>query len=312
MPPAPPPTSPFGPDDDGPSSRGDADVLARAIRVPMARPMESAEAGSHEPMLLMELTRSECAGQLFLILGLFLALNMLAGSVIFTIVGEGTDVLSRIGLPLTAAIGLLVSALTVLLFRRRELSVAALGIKSKEGWADVALGLLATVGAFGAFFLSVGVMYLLWPSGFSQMTENPKRITEFVSPTYSLGTLFVMMLIVGVYEEFLFRGVLLTHVRRLTGSWFWAVVISSVVFGASHAGMQVASAMVPLSAVGVVFAVLTVYRRSLVPAIIGHGIFNWLQLVAMRMYGPTAAESDPAAAAATVIIRWLASDGGCC
>ena len=80
-------------------------------------------------------------------------------------------------------------------------------------------------------------------------------------------------------EEIVFRGILLSYVRRISRSWTVAIVVSSCVFALPHVFDQEAATCVPLFCVGGVWAIFTLWRRSLVPAIVGHTLFNFPQII---------------------------------
>jgi membrane protease YdiL (CAAX protease family) len=71
----------------------------------------------------------------------------------------------------------------------------------------------------------------------------------------------------------------MTRLRRLTESWLIAVVLSSIAFTMLHALDQTAAALVPVAILSLIFSVLTIWRRSIVPAIVGHAVFNLTQVV---------------------------------
>ena len=84
---------------------------------------------------------------------------------------------------------------------------------------------------------------------------------------------------VGVYEELLFRGFLMTRLRRGTGSWTVAVLISTSIFTALHAPDQMPVALVPIAILSLVFSMVTVWRRSLIPAVVAHTLFDFFALM---------------------------------
>jgi membrane protease YdiL (CAAX protease family) len=136
--------------------------------------------------------------------------------------------------------------------------------------------------SFGASLFSALVLIFVWPAGYKQLQSNPERIEEMI-PALHPAWLGLLMAGICVYEEVIFRGVLLTHLRRLTRSWTIAVILAAAVFAALHIGeqpgSQEAATCVPLFAVAIVWSLSTIWSRSLVPAIIGHFLFNMVQLV---------------------------------
>ncbi len=132
-----------------------------------------------------------------------------------------------------------------------------------------------------AFGLSVAtnlLLWLAWPDLTDQMMENARRIVDMVPKLHPLGFAAVAVMI-GVYEELLFRGFLMTRLRRASGSWVVAVMISTAIFTALHALDQTPAALVPITILSVVFSVATIWRRSIVPAIIAHTLWNFCQFL---------------------------------
>ena len=83
----------------------------------------------------------------------------------------------------------------------------------------------------------------------------------------------------------LIRGFLLTRLRRALGRWWPAVLISSILFALPHMETQVAVMTFPLFLIAVTWSLITIWRKSLIPAIIGHILFNFIQLMVV-FYGP--------------------------
>jgi membrane protease YdiL (CAAX protease family) len=79
----------------------------------------------------------------------------------------------------------------------------------------------------------------------------------------------VLSLSVGLSEELVFRGYLLTQLAGFTGSAAVANVLQALLFGLAHAE-QGRGAMVRLAAYGLALGTLARWRRSLVPGILCH------------------------------------------
>ena len=95
--------------------------------------------------------------------------------------------------------------------------------------------------------------------------------------------LFFLMVAVGapIAEELFFRGLLLRSLENRFGT-AWAVVGSSVAFGATHfQALQFPA----LTAAGAVFALLAVRSGRLGPAIFAHMAFNTATVVTLVWFG---------------------------
>lgn len=91
--------------------------------------------------------------------------------------------------------------------------------------------------------------------------------------------LFAVIVAIGapIAEELFFRGLVLRSVEKRFTLW-WGVVVSSVVFGASHFETLQMPALI---VAGAVFAVLAVRTARLGPAIIAHMTFNAATVVTL-------------------------------
>jgi len=168
-------------------------------------------------------------------------------------------------------------ALVALILRCREQSAAALGVAGSRWGRNVAMGVAAVIAAYGVIFLSMGLLWLSWPGLQQQMAENSRRIMGVVPRVHPL--LFIpVALLIGVYEEVLFRGFLMCRLRRASGSWTFAVVMSTMVFTTLHA-FQTPAALIVVAILALVFSLVTIWRRSLIPAIVAHTLFDLSQFL---------------------------------
>jgi membrane protease YdiL (CAAX protease family) len=169
-----------------------------------------------------------------------------------------------------------------MVLRWRRYSAAAVGWRPKQLGLDCLLGVGSAVVATMAAIGSMSFASLVFPELLEQMQENPERLLDLM-PDVGMFGLVGMMLIVGLWEELVFRGFLMPHLRRLTGSWVAAVVLSVGVFASLHLVDQVPAALISISAIGLVFSLVTIWRRSIVPAIIGHALFNTGAITMMKL-----------------------------
>jgi len=165
-----------------------------------------------------------------------------------------------------------------LIVTARKQGGASLGL-GRRGWAiDTLIGIAALPFVYGFILLVMLLIFVLVPGLQKQMTENVTRIMNIV-PKMPIVLFFLFALAIGFYEELIFRGFLLTRLRRGTNSWIAAVVLSTVAFTLPHALDQTLIALVPVGILSVSFSLLTIWRRSIVPAIVAHWLFNFSQFV---------------------------------
>lgn len=116
----------------------------------------------------------------------------------------------------------------------------------------------------------------------------------------SLQSIALLSVLIGLFEELLFRGVLLHGLRsRMTAGW--AVVVSGVLFGLFHAVNAVIGQDLLLTAIqiagatglGLFFGAITVLARSLWPAIALHALWDAFALSAPVAFA-LLQQADPA------------------
>jgi membrane protease YdiL (CAAX protease family) len=110
-----------------------------------------------------------------------------------------------------------------------------------------------------------------------------------------LAWVLPLSMFVGLWEGLVFRGFLLGRLRaafaavdespRFRTATAAAVVVSGLLFGAGH-GYQGVLGLLQTSTVGIALGALTVWRRSLWPAVIAHLTIDTLGLLALKVLKP--------------------------
>jgi len=183
--------------------------------------------------------------------------------------------------PLLISRAVVVGGVVFLLVRSEGLSLRSVGLTLRRAGRGVLFGLAALVFATGLISVYLLVLALVYPAVNEQLEDNAETIMTFMPNLHPLGFLGVAA-VIAFYEELLFRGYLLTRLRRGAGSWTLAVVLSAAVFTALHAVDQEPIALGPVTILALVLSGVTIWRRSLVPAITAHLIFNLVQLLYLR------------------------------
>ena len=168
--------------------------------------------------------------------------------------------------------------IVALILRHRGQSARSIGLGRGSLPLDFLIGIGATVVLYGLVALTMSLLWLVWPDLPDQMEENAQRLLEMVPNVQPRGFV-VVAATVGLYEELVFRGFLMTRLRRGTGSWTVGVLISTAAFTALHAVDQTTAALVSVSILSVVFSLVTIWRRSIVPAIVAHALFDLSQFL---------------------------------
>lgn len=184
------------------------------------------------------------------------------------------------------ALSAIVAVAAILKYRRQ--TPASVGVT----WASLPLNGLIGIGAmavcYALIFPTMFSLFEVFPGMQEQMDENAVRLMALI-PKMPPWQLVIIAILVGTWEELMFRGFLMTRLRRGTGSWIVAVLISTIVFTGLHASEQTLPALIMISILSIVMSVVTIWRRSVIPAIIGHTLFNLFQFIGLH-YGEELAE----------------------
>ncbi len=164
-------------------------------------------------------------------------------------------------------------------------SPRAIGLRAPGLALDNILGVALTVVIYGLILATLGLLAVVWPDVIKQMQENAAGLLEMI-PNATPLVFLLMAMTIGVYEEVLFRGFIMPRLRRATGSWIAAVILSSAVFTALHAMEQTPAALIIVGILSVSFSLVTIWRRSIVPAIIAHALFDFSQFLLLMYQQP--------------------------
>jgi membrane protease YdiL (CAAX protease family) len=156
--------------------------------------------------------------------------------------------------------------------------LASIGWKFKGRWRDVVLGVVLFVPMFfGAVFLE----RVLQAAGFSApSTPTPASLTAKGIGEYALA--FVLVVVVAIAEETIFRGYLILRFRTVTASSALAVLLAAVVFSLGH-GYEGTAGVVTVGTMGLVFALVYVWRGSLVAPVVMHFLQDFLSIILLPM-----------------------------
>ena len=266
--------------------------------IPFARPVTGAYvtgayatdrpfAPAHDLLLLAE-TRKEVWLDIGLVVLLLAAYELVAGFGLIAIAmgASGTadgaseevkdELLRALLLPGVAVRGLGAIVIVALIVRHRGQTARSVGA-STTGWAlNSLIGTGATVVAYLLMAIAGLLVMLLSPAMYESMLENAEHLMKLI-PQLPLVNYLPVAIMVAVYEELLFRGFLMGRLRRATGSWTVALFLSTVVFTALHAPDQTPGALVFIAILSLVFSIVTIWRRSIVPAVVAHALFDFSQ-----------------------------------
>jgi membrane protease YdiL (CAAX protease family) len=139
---------------------------------------------------------------------------------------------------------------------------------------DVVIGLVLFIPVtFVARLLDLGLEHigLKGPSG---------KLPSFLFPhgPWQIALAVLMVLVVAWSEETMFRGYLILRLSAATRSVFWAVVLSTIIFALGH-GYEGLAGMITVAYLGLVFALVYVWRRSLVAPMVMHFLQDFTSII---------------------------------
>lgn len=173
----------------------------------------------------------------------------------------------------------LVSLIAFFLWRNGE-SPERIGWTGRAFWNNMILGaVLFPVVLVGASALET----ILRASGLS---GPPETTPGFLLPhgLDQIALAVVLVIVVAISEEIIFRGYLITRTVGTTQSRVFAVLLSSTIFSLGH-GYEGTAGLVTVGVLGLVFALLYVWRRSLVAPIVIHFLNDFVGLVLLPLLG---------------------------
>lgn len=273
--------------------------------VPMARPLTALELGPaalpsiEHDMLIPTSSRGRAIGDIALFTIIVLAVQVVAGILTFAVFDSSSEAITddvasaqaarnREMLPSMLAVMAVSSVVAIgFILKRRRQSLRSIGLHAGSLWINGSIGVAAAIAVPILIWVTLVGLHVFFPQLAQQMEENTERIKELFPNVGPAGFVAVAIL-VGVYEEIVFRGFVMTRLRRATGSWTAGVFISTIIFVGLHAMDQTISAMIAITILSLAFSLLTIWRRSILPAIVAHTLFNLAQfLILYNIAGDT-------------------------
>jgi membrane protease YdiL (CAAX protease family) len=167
----------------------------------------------------------------------------------------------------------LVSLILFFIWRNGE-SVNNIGWTFKNVWKEIGLG----IGLFIPFFFTAGLFEsALRLAGFSAPSTPLPSFMAARGPAESLLAI-VLVTVVALAEETIFRGYLILRLKAITGSPAAAALLSAAIFSLGH-GYEGSAGVVTVGVMGVVFAFLYLWRQSLVAPIVIHFLQDFISIV---------------------------------
>lgn len=256
--------------------------------VPMARPITTPECApraraSASPLHLAKLPMPTALVHLAAVLGLGVIIPFIIAPIVHTAYFQpDMDAVIKLGLsPITKWLqALLVVALAVYFASRHRISAAAFGVRMDRYGTQVGWGLVAFAFTY-VYLLGTGLVILPF---LEHLADDISSRTEMFKHLPHKSVLATLMLLVPVAlnEEVLFRGLLLPYLRRVTGVWWAAVLISSGIFGVLHLMQGVVGAL-QITGVSIIWSIFFIRTRSLTTVIVAHVLFDFAQFQLLNL-----------------------------
>ncbi|MFP5348248.1 MAG: CPBP family intramembrane glutamic endopeptidase [Gammaproteobacteria bacterium] len=163
-------------------------------------------------------------------------------------------------------------ALVLFFVWRNGEGFAAIGWSRRHLAREIGIGLAL----FAPVFLAIaGLERLLRYAGLTAPEALPGYLMPAPGVEYLLALVFLV--VVAVAEETIFRGYLLRRFHTLTGSRVAALALSVSVFALGH-GYQGSVGIVAVGVLGLVYALIYLWRGSLVAPTVMHFVQNAIGL----------------------------------
>lgn len=171
----------------------------------------------------------------------------------------------------------LVALIQFFLWRNGE-SLNRIGWTLPGALTEIGLGLVLFIPAFVA---TSALNQLLQAAGLSGPTSPSP---SFLSPSgaWQVALAVVLVIVVAVAEETIFRGYLILRFENVLRSAVAAVLLSAMVFSIGH-GYEGEAGVVTVGVMGVIFALVYIWRRSLVAPITMHFLQDFLAVVLLPL-----------------------------
>jgi membrane protease YdiL (CAAX protease family) len=150
----------------------------------------------------------------------------------------------------------------------------------RQFWQNVALGVVL----FVPFLVVVTLLELAFRA--LGLSAPPANLPSYLSPSGGLQLALgaVLVIVVAVAEETIFRGYLILRFGQLTNNVIVAVLVSAFIFSLGH-GYEGSAGVATVGLVGVALGFLYVWRGSLVAPMVMHFLLDFIGIVLAPLLG---------------------------
>jgi membrane protease YdiL (CAAX protease family) len=172
----------------------------------------------------------------------------------------------------------LLSLIVFFLWRNNE-KFSEVGWTVHNVWREIGIGLLLYI---PFYFLTSLLDLYFQQAGLSSPEKLPPYMSATTTTDYVLA--FIMVVVVAISEETIFRGYLLLRFRFLTNNVVTAILISTFVFAIGH-GYEGSAGVATVASMGIIFAAVYLWRGSLIAPIMMHFLQDFLSVVILPLSG---------------------------
>ncbi len=171
----------------------------------------------------------------------------------------------------------LVGLVAFFLWRNNE-PLSRIGWNLRTARKEIALGAIL----FFPLLLATNFLeQMLQLAGLSApSTPLPQFLTAKGWAEFALA--FLLVVVVAIAEETIFRGYLILRFQAVTGSTLASALLSSIVFSLGH-GYEGSAGVVTVGAMGLAFAVVYLRRRSLAAPVTMHFLQDFIGLIVLPL-----------------------------
>ncbi len=160
-----------------------------------------------------------------------------------------------------------------------------LGLRRQGVGRELAVGLLVLGGTYFVHFaaaLPLSAIAFALGAGKAEMAQRSGFLRVLVgwAEQISPWQIPLFMGFAGAFEEVVFRGLLVTRLRRVGGRWWLALLLAASLFGLGHLEEGTLAAF-QTGILGLWFGLVFLRRKRLESVIVAHALFNTIMFAAM-------------------------------
>lgn len=170
----------------------------------------------------------------------------------------------------------LVALIFFFLWRNGE-PARRIGWTFRGGWREILLGVALYV---PFFYFTVGLELAFKTAGLT----TPRSAPSFLLPkgAVEVALAFLLVIVVALSEETIFRGYLILRLGAITRSLVVATVLAAFVFSMGH-GYEGSAGLATVGVMGIIFGAIFIWRESLVAPTVMHFIQDFIGIVLMPL-----------------------------